>query len=171
MDRQGQADWKYKRAAINDVAIGFSEFWKWRSLHEENRVALVPVPPSRARTDPMFDPRMLELLKAIANRTKINLDIRDCLTFSGKFGASHETDERPTPDELYEELAFSAAAGRPDEKPGVIFVFDDMLTTGAHFVATTRKLAEAFPGVPVIGNFIARRVIPNPFAEFDNVDF
>jgi len=42
-----------------------------------------------------------------------------------------------------------------------------MLTTGDHYVATTRKLAEVFPGVEVIGAFVARRIVPDPFAEFD----
>jgi hypothetical protein len=167
MDRQGRADWKYKQVAINDVAVGFSQFWKWKALHEAHRVALVPMPPSKARSDPMFDPRMLDVLQAIAARTNINLDIRDCLTFSGSHSASHEAEARPTPDALHEDLAFDPVAGRPSEQPGAIFVFDDMLTTGAHFVAATRRLAEVFPGVQVIGNFVARRIVANPFGESD----
>jgi len=45
----------------------------------------------------------------------------------------------------------------------MIFLFDDLLTTGAHYIATTRKLRDIFPGVRIVGNFIARRCIPNPF--------
>ncbi|WP_198086266.1 hypothetical protein [Variovorax sp. E3] len=170
MDRRGQFDWKYKRAAINEVAGGFSQFWKWSNLHEQHRVALIPIPPSKARSDPMFDPRMLEMLTAVAGRAQVNLDIRDCLTFSGAYAASHETDDRPTPDELYNELSFDNGAGKAGDPPGLIFLFDDMLTTGAHYVATTRKLAQIFPGVQIVGNFIARRIVPNPFAEFDDID-
>jgi hypothetical protein len=95
---------------------------------------------------------------------------RDCLTFSGAYAASHETDDRPTPDELYNELSFDNGAGKAGNPPGLIFLFDDMLTTGAHYVATTRKLAQIFPGVQIVGNFIARRIVPNPFAEFDDID-
>ncbi|MCY1199109.1 hypothetical protein D9M72_105040 [compost metagenome] len=170
LDRRGQFDWKYKRVAINEVAVGFSQFWKWGNLHEQHRVALIPIPPSKARGDPMFDPRMLEMLTAVAGRAQVNLDIRDCLTFSGAYAASHETDDRPTPDELYNELSFDNAAGKAGDPPGLIFLFDDMLTTGAHYVATTRKLAQIFPGVQIVGNFIARRIVPNPFAEFDDID-
>ncbi|QXP89654.1 hypothetical protein [Methylococcus capsulatus] len=42
--------------------------------------------------------------------------------------------------------------------PKVIGLFDDVLTTGAHFKATQSMLQETFPGVRVIGLFIARRV-------------
>ena len=85
------------------------------------------------------------------------------VSFQPTLTASHEGPQRPPPDELYAALNFDPANGRPHQPPGVIFVFDDMLTTGAHYVAVTRKLAEVYPGVQMVGHFIARRVITNPF--------
>lgn len=87
----------------------------------------------------------------------------DALASSGAIAASHESDMRPTPEDLYRELFIDAAVARPEVPPGIIFLFDDLLTAGAHFVAATRRLGELFPGVTVIGNFIARRVFPDPF--------
>lgn len=115
----------------------------------------------------MYDPRMCVMLEHIAKYAELPLDIRDCLHFSGENDASHQAQHRPSPDELYASLRFNSSTGQPDSVPGVIFLFDDMLTTGAHYVATTRKLSEIFPGVRIVGNFIARRVIPNPFDDFD----
>jgi len=40
----------------------------------------------------------------------------------------------------------------------VIGLFDDVLTTGAHYRAASAVLQQAFPGVRIIGVFIARRV-------------
>ncbi len=40
----------------------------------------------------------------------------------------------------------------------VIGLFDDVLKTGAHYRAASAVLRQAFPGVRVIGLFIARRV-------------
>jgi hypothetical protein len=37
-------------------------------------------------------------------------------------------------------------------------VVDDVLTTGAHFKAMKMTLEDAFPGVPLVGLFLARRV-------------
>lgn len=167
LERRGFADWHYKGRAIAEVARAFSQFWQWSVLHQQHRVALIPIPPSKARHDPMFDGRMNEMLVAMAAHTGLPLDIRDCLSFSGAYAASHESDERPSPDELYDELTFNPTVGRSQIPPGFIYLFDDMLTTGAHYVAAARKLTEVFPGVPIVGNFIARRRIPNPFADFD----
>lgn len=165
IERKGRSDWHYKGQAIDQVANFFAQAWKWQALHEQHRVAVIPIPPSKARTDPAYDPRMLEVLNAISTKTRIQLDIRDCLSFSGRYAASHESDDRPTPDDLYAELHFDAASGQPNKQPGAIFLFDDMLTTGAHYVAVTRKLVEVFPGIQVVGNFVARRITPNPFAD------
>ena len=43
-----------------------------------------------------------------------------------------------------------------------IFIVDDVLTTGAHFVAAKSLLKRQFPETPVMGVFVARRVLPEP---------
>lgn len=138
MDRQGQTDWPYKKQAIHEIAQTFSATWRWPELHQAHGAALIPVPPSKPRASPMYDNRMLKVLNEIVDKAGVNLDIRDCLSFSGKYAASHEANARPTPDELYADLSLDNVAGKIDVQPGVIFVFDDMLTTGAHYVATCR---------------------------------
>lgn len=168
LDRKGQSDWAYKAVATQQIAQAFSKFWKWDNLHAQHRVVLVPVPPSKARSDAAYDGRMNEMLASVALKSGVKLDIRDCLSFSGKYAASHESSYRPTPAELYAELSFESAVGRPQQQPGLIFLFDDMLTTGAHYVAASQMLTQQFPGVPIIGNFVARRIVPNPFADFDD---
>ncbi|PTB19529.1 hypothetical protein C9I57_17775 [Trinickia symbiotica] len=169
-DREGQYDWRYKIEAINQVARNFAQFWKWAELRRKHRVCLIPIPPSKSRRDPNYDPRMLQVLERIAQNAGLALDIRDCLSFSGRFAASHESDHRPTPDELYDNLSFDKNVGDPAHQPGLIFLFDDMLTTGAHYVAASRKLEEYFPGVEVAGQFVARRILPDPFADFVDLD-
>jgi hypothetical protein len=37
-------------------------------------------------------------------------------------------------------------------------VVDDLVTTGAHFVAMSNMLGRQFPGAKIVGLFIARRV-------------
>ncbi|MBL0144346.1 MAG: hypothetical protein IPP91_20145 [Betaproteobacteria bacterium] len=103
------------------------------------------------------------MLNAVAIKVGLPLDIRDCLSFSGAYAASHDSEDRPSPDQLFNELTFDPVNGKPDSRPGLIFLFDDLLTTGAHYVAVSRKLNEHFPDVKVVGNFIARRCFPNPF--------
>jgi predicted amidophosphoribosyltransferase len=42
--------------------------------------------------------------------------------------------------------------------PQAIAVVDDVLTTGAHFVAVSNILRREFPSTSIVGLFIARRV-------------
>lgn len=170
MDRAGQNGWHYKGEATARIAAAFSKFWRWEAVVQTHQVALIPIPPSKARGDPLYDSRMLNVLQGIAARTGVGLDIRDCLSFDGRHAASHESDNRPGPDDLYDSMSFDRGVGCPNQRPGCIFLFDDMLTTGAHYVAAVRRLEEFFPGVPVVGNFVSRRVVPNPFADMENID-
>ena len=62
----------------------------------------------------------------------------------------------PGPDELYQRYQIDQTLTEP--VPRLIAVVDDVLTTGAHFKAMQRILNETFPGVPLIGLFLARRV-------------
>jgi hypothetical protein len=70
--------------------------------------------------------------------------------------AAHESTARPSPDEIAAHYVIDERCVEPT--PSVIGVFDDLLTTGAHFVAIKRILSERFPGVPVLGLFVVRRV-------------
>lgn len=163
MERRGKADWHYKDAAVNQVAGAFTDLFAWQTMHHDYRVALIPIPPSRGRSDPLYDPRMSEVLRRVAQRVGLHLDIRDCLSFSGRYGASHVNDVRPTPDELYTDLTVDDVAARATAPPGSILVFDDVLTAGAHVAAVARKLRDVFPGASIHAAFVARRVFPNPF--------
>jgi hypothetical protein len=169
MSRQGASDWRYKQQAIVKCSMSFALMWKKQQLIQEQTM-FVPMPPSRARGDADYDPRIVQVLNALS-RPGRQLDIRDCLSFDGRYVASHDTDARPGPDELYAALHFDSGAGRPAEPPEAIVLFDDMLTTGAHFVAASRKIAEVWPDVPIVGYFVARRVLPNAANIFGDFDF
>jgi predicted amidophosphoribosyltransferase len=58
--------------------------------------------------------------------------------------------------QLAQNYQVNAAALVP--APQVIGIFDDVLTTGAHFKAAQTVLRQQFPGAQIIGFFIARRV-------------
>ncbi|WP_144408849.1 hypothetical protein [Chromobacterium vaccinii] len=164
LDRQHLPDWRYKQQAIQTIGNALSKHWDWPALHS-NGIALIPMPPSRPRNDQMYDDRMLQVLESVRNHTQLALDIRDCLSFSGAYAASHETDDRPTPDQLYQDLTIDVATARVKPLPNAILLFDDMLTTGAHFVAAHRRLQETFGEVQVVGCYVCRRRLPNPFGE------
>ena len=46
-----------------------------------------------------------------------------------------------------------------------VIIFDNVLTTGSHFTAMKQRLLASFPGLNIVGVFLARRVFPT-----DNID-
>lgn len=148
--RRGMSDWRYKQEAIEKIAMIFS-----LGLREDflKKATLVPMPPSKAKTDPEYDDRMLQ----VAIKMGSNLDVRELLGMKESVVASHARTDRPNPDELYELIEFNEACAEPE--PSTIIVIDDLLTTGSHFVAAKRHLQERFPKAGIMGLFVARRML------------
>ena len=70
--------------------------------------------------------------------------------------AAHDQQVRPRPDEIEANYGIDERLRNP--MPQVIGLFDDVLTTGAHYRAASNVLKRAIHSVRVIGLFIARRV-------------
>ncbi len=179
---------------------------------------LVPIPPSRARTDPRHDDRMLRLLHRLADHldaaqlaahrarscpslshlasgldagrprhpsldlgaaspgdqsqsdtrqpsrragdsltsglSALTLDIRELLVQRRTTSPAHLTLGRPTPADLAALYEIDDALASPP--PRALGLFDDVLTTGAHFKAAQQVLLTRFPATPIAGIFLAR---------------
>lgn len=98
----------------------FARLWKLEDIRHKDRIVLVPILPSKARDEVMFDPRMLQVLQATARNLRFHLDVRDCLGFSGRHGASHEADARPTPEQLFQDLSLDAGVRRRLFRQGLV---------------------------------------------------
>ncbi len=153
-DRRGRPEWHYKERAIEQVA---REFRASFNLARLRTVTLVPMPPSKHKDDPAYDDRMLQVLRAMDADNQ--LDIRELLLMSESMTAAHTTSTRPTIDAIVANLHIDDTVAHP--APTSIALIDDVLTTGAHFVAAKRLLTVRFPGIPIRGFFVARRVFAN----------
>ncbi len=140
-------EYRYKVAAIRQAAGA------WRGALPADwiaRTTFVPVPPSKCEEHPEYDDRVEQMARLFA------ADVRLLVRQDGDREAAHLSDDRPKP-------ADHLARYQIDERfvaplPTQIAVIDDMLTTGASFVAMRTILAGRFPGVPVYGLFLTRRV-------------
>lgn len=159
VNRRGQPDWKYKGSAIQRAGSAFRgalpEGWL-------ERATLVPVPPSKAQDDPLYDDRMLQMLTVATQG--LQGDVRELVSQLQSTEAAHLSNVRPTPADLIANYAIEEAAANARPAPEVIGVFDDLLTTGCHFIAMKAVLEARFPGIPILGFFIARRVPESDFA-------
>jgi len=84
--------------------------------------------------------------------------LRPLVRFRTSLPASHECEpgKRPTVEELVQNMEIAEELAEP--RPTHIGIFDDVITAGVHFRAMTRVLNNRFPGVPLVGLFVARRV-------------
>jgi predicted amidophosphoribosyltransferase len=117
---------------------------------------LIPVPPSKALGDPTYDDRMTQVCRCI--RATPALDVRELVVQHKSMPAAHESQQRPTVDDLLQVWEIDERLADPF--PRWIGVFDDVLTAGTHFVAMKTILSKRFPEVAISGFFIARRVFP-----------
>lgn len=79
-------------------------------------------------------------------------------------GSRAAAGERPGVEDLLAIYAIDEALAQP--APAVIGIFDDALTAGTHYRAMETALRNRFPGVPIFGFFIARRVFAT--ADFED---
>jgi predicted amidophosphoribosyltransferase len=151
MDKKNTPQWRYKEKAIGEAAAAFRS-----ALNDDwlNIATLVPIPPSKAKDNPFYDDRLVRMLQGI--RTEPDLDLRELIIQHTSTVAVHDQENRPSPDQIQANYRIDNPLREP--LPQVIGLFDDVLTTGAHYRAASAVLRQNFPGVRVIGFFIARRV-------------
>jgi len=116
-------------------------------------MVFVPVPPSKIKTDPLYDDRLVRTLQAM----KQAKDVRELVIQTENMAASHGTTARPKPEDLVAKYRIDQTLCNP---PPTTCIVDDVLTIGCHFRAMSAVLKPKFPSARIIGLFIARRVIP-----------
>ena len=65
MDRRGQPGWPYKRQAIESAGRQMREALDALNPRWLSMATLVPMPPSKVKSDAMYDDRMLQMLQVI----------------------------------------------------------------------------------------------------------
>ncbi|SRR5258706_1364355 len=155
----------HKERAVASIAAGLR-----KALAQQNaeRITWVPIPPSKAVGHPDYDDRLVRALSAAFSG--YNMDIRPLLRQTTSTEADHTSSDRLTPDMLHALLEVDVAALNSEPLRQGLVLFDDVLTTGKHFKCCERRLREVMPvNVPIIGVFVARRILPKPACDFEDL--
>ncbi|HEV2483184.1 MAG TPA: hypothetical protein VGS79_26140 [Puia sp.] len=153
VDRSAGLALKRKTLAMEDVAYLLRP--ALAALFDPATTTFVPVPPSLRHSSPHYDDRVAQLLRLAC---PASADIRELIVCREEREPAHFSEERPSATELFAnyELGETDAAEPVRER---IVVFDDVITSGNHFVACKRFLLGHFPGRQVVGVFVARRAL------------
>jgi hypothetical protein len=144
--------WRYKNRAIAQVADAFS-----KNLGSDlGKLTLVPVPPSKIKSDPEYDDRMMSMLALVKGPAGIRTDVRELIKQTKGMPAAHDSDNRPPPAEWESVYQIDESLIQPT--PAWIGIIDDLLVTGSRFRAISNIFKERFPQSRITGLFIARRV-------------
>lgn len=161
MNRRGRPEWMYKGRAIQqcaDALLSTISKESWESA------TFVPVPPSKARSDPLYDDRLRRILDIVGER--YDVDIRELVVQRESTPASHAGDDRASIDELVANYEIERTLTTQPFRNNRAIIFDDMLTTGRHYQAMKRVISDAIPGLEFHGLFVARRV-PRSIMDID----
>ena len=154
ISKKGTPEWYHKQKAISDFAdlLAHTKFPKGTGL--------IAAPTSKPRSSLIFDSRIDDVLQKY-HAKNADVQISFCL------------------DAVYEEIANHLSKGKsrnPDviiknmrllptwfsETIHQVFVIDDVITTGGHFVAAKRLINERYPEIVVNGLFLALRIHSPP---------
>ncbi|SEH12867.1 hypothetical protein SAMN05428974_0582 [Sphingopyxis sp. YR583] len=118
------------------------------------QATFIPVPGSKAASHPDHDDRIERICRNIAS----DLDVRPLVTQRFSTNAAHESGKggRVTVEKLVR--MYEIDETQADPEPRAFAIVDDVLTSGTHYRAVQTKLVTRWPGVPIIGLFIARRI-------------
>ena len=150
---KGQNPWWYKEQAMIHAAFALRATLpaEWRAGS-----TFIPVPPSKIKSDPRYDSRLLDILNMVVPALS---DLRDLVTQKINLESRQK---QIAPLERLRNWEIDPALLVP--RPSHIVVFDDILSGGSHFSAMKTGLARHLRGVPVSGVFLARRVLTDPLA-------
>jgi hypothetical protein len=92
---RGTPSWRHKNRAIYEVAQAFSQ----NLGNAFSAITLVPAPPSKLKTDPEYDDRMMAMLKAMRPPAGQKADIRELVIQNSEMPAAHGNENRLPPHE------------------------------------------------------------------------
>lgn len=150
MDKKGTYEWRHKENAIIEAAGYFAEANVCR-LFPDNPI-YVPIPPSKAKGDPEYDDCVVRILK---NAYGGALDVRELVAQKKSTESYHLSGQKRDVEELVSNMYIDEKFA--NDVTGDIVIFDDVLSSGAHFKAVSKVLNERFgEAIKIHGLFLAR---------------
>lgn len=151
LSTKGTPQWPHKLSAIAKIG---QLYRKLKLPNDGDGIVLVPAPPSKARSDSLYDDRMYQALEQARC-----FDVRKLVVQTRTRLPSHAcgSGERPRISDLLS--LYEIDESLTDPTPKGIFICDDVLTNGTTFKSMQSILRSRFPKALIGGIFVARRAL------------
>jgi hypothetical protein len=163
VSRRDRPEYRHKEAAIQKGGKLLRQVLE-RNPKVTSNATLCAIPPSKVVGDPDYDDRMTQIVRLGCEGT--SAEARDLIAQRVNYEACHTqaSGQRQRPAELLANYSII-----PPPPRGVVILIDDVLTTGAHFVAARDFILRHYPDRRVIGIFMARRVFSDIADDFEDL--
>lgn len=154
--KSGHFRYGNKNLAIQQLA-------RFLALSNIDHYTVVPVPPSKSKSHPDHDDRLIRTLAYVAAMKGTPLYVQELIVQPQSYEASHDCSRlkknRPDSSELSTRYRLQNVAA--SELKDTIMIFDDVITKGSHFKAIKRLLVVRYPEKKIVGLFIAQTCFYN----------
>ncbi len=150
MDRAGKKDWHYKGETIKEISELFIK--NVPPIIEKSSI-MIPVPPSIVKGEPMYDDRLVQLVKNYC-QAHPETEFREIIEVRETMNPTHV--EEKSPEELASCMIVNKALCKNNKDQ--LVVVDDVLRHGTHYKAIKGLLRPFFTKSNIIGLYIARSI-------------
>jgi len=139
-----------KKRAINSIAEILNDAFPTI----KNELFFIPVPPSKKKTDPLYDDRMIKVLMKFCE-LRTNANLCEAISCKESMPASHLSPVRPSMNEIFKNLQINNSIDLNNKN---VIIIDDVIRDGAHFKACQRIISAKFQTRSICGVFLGSNV-------------
>lgn len=159
--------WSYKTKAIqefaDDVTYLLTREDITKLISSYGGASLIPMPTSKPKNHPDHDTRIKDMCEIIVGNI-LNIDMDDAFDMRTSVRPSHEGGSRDIAF-LHSNIIFNGLE-RPES---LVFLIDDVLVKGSHYIVCRDKILNAYPDATIIGIFLS--IHQSDYVDYGAVEF
>lgn len=127
--------------------------------NSKQQIIIVPIPPSKTKDHPEYDNRIEQVAGKVSTGLA-NVTCRSLLIRTKNIESHHISRAPRNPEKIYDSLRIDESSDIQTNSHTIIVLLDDVITTGAHFVASRRLIKERYRDTKIYGVFWAKAEYP-----------